>query len=86
MENLSNDFQKQKNPQKTHEEIEFHNWFKIEFLLPFTGYRKALGKMPAIIFAQGTLQEGNVTVSVTFDLHIRKFCLGYWYRKICFIT
>ena len=45
MGNLSRVFQKQKR-KKTHEEIEFHNQFKIEFLLPFTGCRKVFGKMP----------------------------------------
>ena len=46
MENLSRVFQKQKR-KKTHEEIEFHlTQFIIEFLLPFTGGRKVLGKIP----------------------------------------
>ena len=40
-------FQKRKRKRKIHEEIEFHNsvQFKIEFLLPFIGCRKVLGKM-----------------------------------------
>ena len=28
--------------------LSFITQFKIEFLLPFTGYRKVLGKMPVI--------------------------------------
>ena len=47
MENLSRVFQKQKR-KKTHEGIEFHlTQFTIEFLLPFTGGRKVLGKIPS---------------------------------------
>ena len=44
MENLSRVFRKK----NTHEEIEFHNSIKIEFLLLFTGCRKVIGKMPAL--------------------------------------
>ena len=43
MENLSRVFQKQ--TKKTYEEIEFHNSIQ-DFLLPFTGSRKVLEKMP----------------------------------------
>ena len=49
MENLSKLFQKQKRKtKKTHEETEFHNSIQVEFLLPFTGCGKLIGKMPAI--------------------------------------
>ena len=48
MENISRVFQKQKR-KKLHEEIELHNSFKIGFLLPLTGCRKVLGKMPVIL-------------------------------------
>ena len=37
---------KTKTKKKTNDVIEFHTQFKIEFLVPFTGCRKALGKMP----------------------------------------
>ena len=47
MEYLSKLFQKEKN-QKKHEEIGFITKFKIEFLPPFTGCRKVLGKLPAL--------------------------------------
>ena len=46
MEHLPRVFQKQKRKKKTNDVIEFHTRFKIEFLVPFTGCRKALGKMP----------------------------------------
>ena len=46
MENLSRLFQKQKREKKTHEEIEFHNAIKTEFLLPCTGCRKIIEKIP----------------------------------------
>ena len=53
IEILSRVFQKQTNKQtnKKQEEIEFHNLitlFKIEFLIPFTGCRKVVGKIPAL--------------------------------------
>ena len=56
MENISRVLQKQKQ-KKLHGEIELNNssyitQFKIEFLLPFTGCGKVLGKMPDSIFSQ----------------------------------
>ena len=45
MESLPRLFQKQKR-KKTYEEMSFRTQFKIEFLLPFTGCKKKLGKMP----------------------------------------
>ena len=49
MEDLSRVFQKQKRKKKKHEEIEFHNSIQDWVLLPFTGCRKVLGKMPALM-------------------------------------
>ena len=46
MANLSKIFQKQ--TKKKHiKSLSFITRFKIEFLVPFTGLRKVLGKMPA---------------------------------------
>ena len=46
MENLSRVFLKK----KTHiKKLSFITQFKIEFLLPFTGCGKVLGKMPALL-------------------------------------
>ena len=45
MENLSRVFQKQKR-EKNMKRLSFITQFKIEFLLPFAGCRKMLGKMP----------------------------------------
>ena len=45
MENLSRVFQKQTKKTKR---LSFINQFKIQFLLPFTGCRKELGKMPEL--------------------------------------
>ena len=45
MGNLSRVFQKIKQKQNT-KKLSFITQFKIELLLPFTGYRKLLGKMP----------------------------------------
>ena len=45
MENLSRLFQKQ-NRKKHMKRLSFITQFRIEFLLPFTGCRKMLGKMP----------------------------------------
>ena len=47
MENRSRVFQKQKRKKKQIKRLSFITQFKIEFLLPFTGCRKVLGKMPA---------------------------------------
>ena len=47
IENLSRFFLKK--AKTKHEQIEIHNLLKIELLLPFTGCRKVLGKMPAVI-------------------------------------
>ena len=48
MENLSRVFQKKnkKTKQKNMKRLSFITQFKIEFLPPFTGCRKILGKMP----------------------------------------
>ena len=48
MENLPRVFQKQTNKKKNKKRSSFITQFKIEFLLPFTGCEKGLGKMPAI--------------------------------------
>ena len=45
MENISRVFQKQKR-KKNMKRFNFITLFKIEFLLPFTGCKKVLGKMP----------------------------------------
>ena len=45
MENISRVFQKQKR-KKNMKRLNFITLFKIEFLLPFTGCKKVLGKMP----------------------------------------
>ena len=65
-ENLSMVFQKIKQKQNT-KRLSFVTQFKIEFLLPFTGYRKVLGKMPdweglvslsvAIVMTQSIIQK-----------------------------
>ena len=46
MENLPRVFQKQKRKKKHMKRLSFITQFKIEFLLPFNGCRKVLGKMP----------------------------------------
>ena len=47
MKNLSRVFQKQKKKRKKNtKRLSFITQFKIEFLLPLTGCRKVLGKMP----------------------------------------
>ena len=48
MENLSRVFQKQTN-KKNMKRLSFITQFKIEFLLPFTGCTRELGKMPASV-------------------------------------
>ena len=53
MENLSRMFQKQKRKKK-HKKLSFINHFNIEFLLPFTGYRKVLGELSGVIFDRET--------------------------------
>ena len=45
MENLSSVFQNQKR-EKNMKNLNFITQLKIEFLLPFTGYREVLAKMP----------------------------------------
>ena len=47
MKNLSGVFQKQE--EKHMKRSSFITQFKIKFLLPFTGCRKVLGKMPGIV-------------------------------------
>ena len=50
MKNLSRVFQKQKRKKKQHKtRLSFITHFKFEFLLPFTGCRKVLGKMPECV-------------------------------------
>ena len=50
MKNLSRVFQKQKRKKHTHmKRLSFKTQLKIEFLLPFTGRRKELQKMPGFI-------------------------------------
>ena len=49
MENLSSVFQKQKR-KKNIKKSSFITQLKIEFLLPFTGCRKVLEKMPEYVF------------------------------------
>ena len=46
MKNLSRVFQKQKRKKKHLRKLSLMTQFKIEFLLPFSGCRKVLGKMP----------------------------------------
>ena len=46
MKNLSRVFQKQKRKKKPLRKLSLMTQFKIEFLLPFSGCRKVLGKMP----------------------------------------
>ena len=52
IENLSRVFQKQKTKNKkkikNRKRLNFMTQFKIEFLLPFTGCRKVLEKMPGL--------------------------------------
>ena len=50
MENLSRVFSKQKRKKR----LSFTTQFKIEFLLPFTGSRKVLAKMPAVYCLKNT--------------------------------
>ena len=45
MENLSRVLQKKKKEKKQMKKLSFITQFKIEFLLPLTGFRKILGKM-----------------------------------------
>ena len=62
MENLSWVFQKQKKKRKKQmKRLIFITQFKIEFLLPFTGCRKVLGKMPAHLFSITVLLEHPFT-------------------------
>ena len=58
MENISRVFQKKK--QKKKQEIEFHNSFKIEFLLPFTGCIKVFGKIPAFVLIAAFLMSSSL--------------------------
>ena len=48
MEHLSRIFQKRK--KQNMKRLSFITQFKIEFLLPFTGCRKVLRKMPVCVF------------------------------------
>ena len=51
-ENLSRVFQRQERKKKKNmKRLSFITQFKIEFLLPFNGCRKVLGKMPAHKYA-----------------------------------
>ena len=45
MENFSRVFQKQKR-NRNMKRLSFITQFKVQFLVPFTGYKKVLGKMP----------------------------------------
>ena len=47
---------KKKNGKKNTKKLSFITEFKIEFLLPFTNFRKVLGKMPENIFAHSMSQ------------------------------
>ena len=56
IENISRIFQKNNNKKTTKKQTKTKQYeiaslitqFKIEFLLPFTGFRKVFGKMPAL--------------------------------------
>ena len=75
MKNLSRIFQKQK---KAHEGIEFITQFKIEILLPFTGFRKVFRKMldsAWFLSTRGLLQDPLIT-EVTDEFRIIIFCGG----------
>ena len=62
MENISWVFQKQK--RKTFmKRLSYITHFKIEFLLPFIGCRKVLGKMPGLVFQYVELNIYRFTIS-----------------------
>ena len=90
MENLSRVFQKQTN-KKTHmKRLSFITQFKIEFLLPFTGCRKVLAKMPALLPTIGestkyVLQLCNCAYQVTLGYIVEPFVqIAAQYRD-CFV-